>query len=49
MRLSKKQKDFSQLFCAFFKSTLNFQHFLKKITLITYVFPKLQTREDMVR
>ena len=28
--LSQKQKTFSELFSAFFKSTLNFEHFLKK-------------------
>ena len=27
MHLSEKQKGFSQLFCAIFKSTLNFEHF----------------------
>ena len=27
MRLSQKQKKFSQLFCGFFKCTLNFEHF----------------------
>ena len=31
MRLSKKQKDFSQLVCAFFECTLNFEHFEKYI------------------
>ena len=46
MYLSQKQKDFSKLFCAFFKSTLNFKHFQKKITLIVYVFPKLRTPKD---
>ena len=29
-QLSKKEKAFSQLFLAFPKSTLNFEHFLKK-------------------
>ena len=28
--LSKKPKSFSELFCAFFKSRLNFEHFQKK-------------------
>ena len=30
MQLSRKQKTFSQFFCAFLKSTLNFEHFQKK-------------------
>ena len=28
--LSQKQKTFSRFFCAFLKSTLNFEHFPKK-------------------
>ena len=42
----KKNSDF---FCAFFKSTLNFEHFQKKMSLIVYVFPKLQTLKNVVR
>ena len=30
IHLFQKQKDISQLFCAFFKSTLYFEHFRKK-------------------
>ena len=30
MQLSRKQKTFSEFFSPFFKSSLNFQHFLKK-------------------
>ena len=30
MQLSRKQKTFSQFFCAFLKSSLNFEHFQKK-------------------
>ena len=30
MQLSRKQKTFSKFFSAFFKSSLNFEHFLKK-------------------
>ena len=33
MQLSKKQKTFSQLFSALFKSKLNLQHFEKKVDL----------------
>ena len=49
MHLSQKQKGVSQLFSAFFKSTLHFEHFRKKMTLITYVFPKLRTPENVVK
>ena len=48
MHLSQKQKHFSDLFRAFFKSALNFKHFQKMMTLIAYVFPKLRTLEDML-
>ena len=37
--LSQKQKTFSQFFSAFLKSTLNFEHFEKKINLIADIFP----------
>ena len=30
MQLSRKQKTFSEFFCAFLKSSLNFEHFQKK-------------------
>ena len=39
--LSQKQKTFSQFFSAFLKSTLNFEHFQKNMTVIADVFPKL--------
>ena len=39
--LSLKQKTFSEFFSEFLKSTLNFKHFQKKLTLIADVFPKL--------
>ena len=38
--LSQKQKTFSRFFSDFLKSTLNFEHFQKKMTLIADVFPK---------
>ena len=38
--LSQKQKTVSQFFSPFLKSTLNFEHFEKKMTLIADVFPK---------
>ena len=38
--LYMKRNSFSQFFSAFLKSTLNFEHFQKKMTLIADVFPK---------
>ena len=49
MHLSQKQNIFSEFFSAFFESTLNFEHFLKKMTLIAYVFSKLPPRKDVLR
>ena len=49
MHLSEKQKTFSDFFCAFLKSILNFELFQKKLTLIAYVFPNLRPRKDVVR
>ena len=49
MHLSQKEKIFSEFFCAFFKSALNFEHFQKKMTLIAYVFPKLTTTKNVLR
>ena len=45
MHLSQKQKILSVLFSAFSESALNFANFQKKMTLITYVFPKLKNHE----
>ena len=42
-QLFQKQKDFSQFFLAFLKSTLNFEHLQKKDDLIANLFPKLRT------
>ena len=47
--LSQKQKTFSQFFSAFSKSTLNFEHFQKKMTLIADVFPKLPSPKKVIR
>ena len=47
--LSQKQKTFSQFFSAFLKSTLNSEHFQKKLTLITDVIPKLPSPEKVIR
>ena len=48
MHISQKQKTYSGIFLL--KSILNFEHLRqKKMTLIAYVFPKLQTPESVVR
>ena len=49
MHLSQKQNIFSQFFCAFFKSALNFEYFHKKRTFIAYVFSKLPTTKNLLR
>ena len=46
--LSQKQKTFSQLFSEFLTSTLNFEHFEKKMTLIANVFPKLPSPKKVL-
>ena len=48
MQLSNKEKKVSQFFPAYLKSTSNFEDFEKKMTLIGYVFPKLETVKDVV-
>ena len=47
--LSQKQKTFSQFGSAFLKSTLNFEHFRKKINLIADVFRKLPSPKIVIR
>ena len=50
MHLSEKQETFClTFFSVFFKSTSNFEHFQKKMTLIAYASPKLRTPKDVVR
>ena len=46
--LSQKQKTFSQFGSSFLKSTLNFEHFQKKINLIADVFPKLPSTNIVI-
>ena len=48
-KLSQKQKLFSELFLAFSKSTLNFEHFQKQMTVTADFFPKIRNPENMVR
>ena len=47
--LSEKKKTFSGFFSAFLKSTLNFERFQKKMTLIGDVFPKLPSPKKVIR
>ena len=47
--LSQKQKTFSDFFSAILKSTLNSEHFQKKINLIADVFPKLPSAKKVIR
>ena len=49
MQLDQKPKTFSKFFFAFLKSTSNFEHFRKKVTLIANVFPKLRTPKNVTR
>ena len=48
-QLSQKQKAFSESFLAFSKSTVKFDPFQKKMTLIADLFPKLRTPKNVVR
>ena len=47
--LSQKQQAFSQFFSPILKSTLNFEHFQKNMTLIADVFPKLPSPKKVIR
>ena len=47
--LSQIQKIFSDFFSVFFESALNFEHFQKKMNLITYIVPSLPTTKDVLR
>ena len=47
--LSQKQHTFSKFFSLFLKSTLNFEHFQKKMTLIADVFPQLLSPKKVIR
>ena len=49
MHLSEEQKTLCQFFCAFSKSTTNFEQFQKKVTMIADAFPKLRIPKDVVR
>ena len=46
--LSQKQKTFSQFFSGFLNSTLNFEHFEKKINLIADIFPRLPSTKIVI-
>ena len=47
MQLSQKQKSFILFFSAFLKSSLDFEHIQKKMTLIADVFLKSQIRRNV--
>ena len=47
--LSQKQETFSEFFSAFLKSTLNFENFQNKMTLIADVFPHLPSPKMAIR
>ena len=47
--LPQKKQTFSQFFSLFLKSSLNFEHFQKKMTLIAHVFPKLPSPKKVIR
>ena len=47
--LSQKQRTFSECFSAFLKSTLTFEHFKKKMTLIADIFSKLASPKKVIR
>ena len=49
MKLSEKQKIFSEFSFAFSKFTFNFEIFKNKITLIADVFLNLRTSKDVIR
>ena len=49
MQSSEKQNFFSDCFSQLLKSSSNFIHFQKKMTVIADVFPKLQTPKNVVR
>ena len=48
MQLSKKETALHQFFAIFLKSTLIFEHFQKKITLVANVSLKLRTAKDVL-
>ena len=47
--LSPKPKTFSQLSSEILKPTLNFEHFKKKISLISDVVPKLPSPKKVIK
>ena len=44
-----EKKNFSGFFSALLKSTLHFENFQKKLSVIAHIFPKLGTRKEAVR
>ena len=48
MQLSQQEKSFSELLPPLFETTLNFEHFQKKMTLIADIVSKLGTPKNMI-
>ena len=48
MELYLKQRTFSTLLFAFWRSRFNFEHFQKKMTVVANVFLNLRTPKKMV-
>ena len=50
IQLCKKDMAFSQFFAPFLKyASAVFEHFQKEMTLVVYIFPKLQTEKYVVK
>ena len=49
MQLSQQQNTFSEFFFEFLKSILNFQNFLKMMTLVADVCREIAAPRNMVR
>ena len=49
MRLSQREKTFSEFLFEYLKSTLSFKHLSKKLTLIADVFREIPASKNMVR
>ena len=49
MKLSQKEKSFSQFVSKLLKSALNFEHFQKKMTVLADVFTKLRIPKNVVQ
>ena len=48
MHLSQKHESFSELFCAFLKSILNFENFQTEMPLTANVYSKIRITKNVV-